>query len=94
MFLTRAGLSKEAFIGTIAIIGASVDVMRLFVYGMQRFSNVDSRAAMFIAVAAVSAWLGSFIGSRLLKKITMRAVRIMIGSMLLVLGTALATGIV
>jgi uncharacterized membrane protein YfcA len=94
VFLTRAGLSKEALIGTIACIGASVDVMRLFVYGLQRFSHVDSRAAGFIAVAAVSAWLGSFIGSRLLKKITMRTVRIMIGSMLLVLGTALASGIV
>jgi uncharacterized protein len=94
VFLTRAGLSKEALIGTIAFIGASVDIMRLIVYGSQRFSHAGSDVAVFVAIAAVSAWLGSFIGSRLLKKITLRTVRILIGTMLLVLGSALASGIV
>ncbi|MFC1607249.1 TSUP family transporter [Candidatus Latescibacterota bacterium] len=94
LFLTRAGLSKEALIGTVAFIGASVDIMRLFVYGTQRLSQMDSDVAIFVGIATVSAWFGSFIGSRLLQKITLRTVKIMIGCMLLVLGCALAAGIV
>ena len=94
LFLTRAGLQKQAFIGTIALISMGVDVMRLFVYGIHRFSHIGSKTALFVLVATLSAWAGSFLGSRLLTKITMRTVRLLIGIMLLVLGSALASGIV
>ncbi|MFC1537959.1 TSUP family transporter [Candidatus Latescibacterota bacterium] len=94
VFLTRAGLRKEAFIGTIAIIGASVDVMRIFVYGLHRFSNIEKDTVLFVFVATVSAWAGSFLGSRLLKKIKLRIIRIIIGCMLLLLGCSLALGFI
>ncbi|MFC1541105.1 TSUP family transporter [Candidatus Latescibacterota bacterium] len=94
VFLTRAGLRKEAFIGTIAVIGACVDVMRIFVYGLHRFSNIEKDTVLFVFVATVSAWAGSFLGSRLLKKIKLRIIRIIIGCMLLLLGCSLALGFI
>ncbi|MFC1650188.1 TSUP family transporter [Candidatus Latescibacterota bacterium] len=94
VFLTRAGLGKEAFIGTIAVIGACVDIMRIFVYGLHRFSYIGKDTVLYIAVATCSAWAGSFLGSRFLKKIRLSIIRIMIGYMLLFLGFSLALGFI
>ncbi len=93
MFLIKAGLSKEAFVATVAVIGASVDIMRLFVYGIHRFSHISGDIVLLVICAIIGAWSGSFIGSRLLKKITMKSVRLIIGIMLLSLGAALASGV-
>jgi len=98
IFLTRAGLSKEAFVGTIAVVATMVDIVRIFVYGLtvfhKHFTHIDPSVVMLVFIAVFSAWAGSFIGSRLLKKITMRGLRSIIGILLLALGIALGSGLV
>lgn len=98
IFLTRAGLSKESFVGTIAVVATLVDIVRIFVYGLtvfqKHFSMIEPEKWVLVLIAVIAAWAGSFIGSRLLGKITMRALRIIIGILLLFLGFALGSGIV
>jgi hypothetical protein len=46
-----------------------------------------------ILAATLAAFLGSFIGARLMKKVTLRAVQIIVGGMLIVVGAGLASGL-
>jgi len=98
IFLTRAGLSKEQFVGTIAVVATLVDIVRISVYGLtfftRHFDVIGGSGWMLVGVASVSAWVGSFGGSRMLKKITMRGVRIIVGTLLLLLGIGLGSGVV
>lgn len=97
IFLTHAGLAKEQLVGTIAIVATLVDFVRVGVYGATfytRHISMITDAGLLVAVASLAAFAGSFIGSRLLKKVTMTTVRAIIGTLLFLLGTALATGLV
>jgi hypothetical protein len=42
----------------------------------------------------MAAFLGTFIGSRLIKKITMRLIQLIVGVMMLALGMGIATGLI
>lgn len=97
-FLVRAGLDKDEFIGTGVVSAIVVDVSRLAIYGMTFFSKHfttlgEHGESGLIMAGILSAWLGSFIGVRLLKKITIKTVQLIVGGMLLVLSIALALGI-
>ncbi len=98
IFLTRAGLSKEQFVGSIALIALLVDIVRISVYGStvfrEHFASIGTEGFLLVLTASFSAWIGSFIGRRLLTKITMRTARLIIGYLLLGLGLGLASGIV
>ena len=98
MFLIRAGLDKTAFIATVAVAAVMVDVTRMIVYGAtvlgERFGTGGGRGVGLVAVATIAAFAGTFLGSRMLKKITMRTVRTIVGIVLFVIGMALAAGIV
>ncbi len=98
-FLAKAGLSKEVFIGTGVVAAVVVDISRLLVYGFTFFSRdflaiSKSGGAGLIAAASLSAFVGSFAGSRLIKKVTLKTVKLIVGGMLLVLAVALGSGIV
>lgn len=93
-FLIRCGLSKEAFIATGVVIACLVDVSRISIYGTH-FSAIgfgDNGLLLLAAVAA--AFSGAFIGTRLLKKVTMRAVQITVSAMLLGIAIGLGAGII
>ena len=47
-----------------------------------------------ITAAILVAFLGSFIGSRLVKKITMRTIQLIVGVLLLLISIALGVGVV
>ena len=47
-----------------------------------------------IVAAIMVAFLGSFIGSRLVKKITMRTIKLIVGVLLLLISIALGVGVV
>lgn len=98
-FLIRIGLPKDVFIGSMVVSAVAVDVSRLIVYGSTFFSRdfsiLAERGGVGLVVAgSLAAFLGAYIGSRLLKKITMRAIQITVGVMLFVLSIALGTGLV
>ena len=97
IFLIRAGLDTTAFVATIAVVAGMVDVVRLTVYGLTflggHFAAIGSGWGL-VAAACLGALAGSISGRMLLKKITMRQVRFIVGTLLLLLGTGLASGLV
>lgn len=98
-FLVNLGLSKEAFIGTVVLSAIAVDISRLSIYGLTFVSRdvalLKEHGLIGLMVAGtIAAFIGSFVGSRLLRKITMRTVQIIVGSMLMILATALGSGLI
>ena len=98
-FLMPCGLVKEAFIGTNVICAVAVDVTRLSVYGTMALkggfeSLRDAHAASLVVTATLSAFAGSLVGAKVMHKITMELVRRLVGALLLVLGAAIALGLV
>jgi uncharacterized membrane protein YfcA len=93
-FLIRAGLSKEVFIGTTVVVSTFVDMTRLGVYAT-RFANTDlSDNITLVLSATLAGILGSFIGNKLLKKVTLDFLQTLIAIMLIVLSIALALGLI
>jgi len=99
LFLLKAGLTKESFIATGISIAILIDISRITVYGSSfLFSKIESikdeRSLAFVIVACLSAFIGSFFGKRLLKKVTIRNVQIVVSLLLLVFALLLGTGII
>lgn len=96
-FLLRAGLSKEAFVATGAVAAVVVDATRLVVYGAGSLSAHLSQSRELIvpiSVATVCAFIGSYFGKRLLKKVTLRTVQLVVAFAMLAIGTGLVLGAV
>lgn len=96
-FLIKAGLTKEEFIGTSVISSIAVDTIRILVYGWSLYSEkftdaLSSNMKGILMAASLTAFLGSYIGSRMLKKITFKTIQLIVGTMLLVLGVAIGLG--
>lgn len=96
-FLAKVGVSTQGFVGTNAVIGLLVDLVRLAVYGTIFFvvedGGFESRQWLLIAVGVVAAFAGVLIGKRYLHKVTMRSIQIVTGVLLLVIAVALGSGI-
>lgn len=93
-FLIRAGLTKEAFIGTTVVISSFVDFTRLSVYAT-RILNLDLQENLpLLLCATLSAMTGAFIGNKLLKKVTLQFLHYSVAILLLVLSLALGLGII
>ncbi len=98
-FLIRSGLSKEVFIGTAVLSAVVVDVSRLVVYGstffVRHFTSVSGEGGAGLIIAgALAAFTGSFLGRRLLTKVTFKTVQRIVGVLLFVLAAALGSGLV
>ncbi|MGZ5244325.1 MAG: sulfite exporter TauE/SafE family protein [Bacteroidia bacterium] len=73
-FLIRFGLSKEAFIATGVFIACFIDITRLTVY-YKNIENINLQENYkVLLVAILCAFAGAFLGSKLLKKVTLAAV--------------------
>jgi len=96
-FLIKAGLDKEAFIGTGTVSAVIVDAARLLVYGLSfyasRFSDLTGTWPLVFA-ATLAAFLGAFIGKRMLKKITLGAIQLIAGIMLIMIGLGMVSGLI
>lgn len=93
-FLIRCGLSKESFIASGVVIACLVDVARLGVYAA-RFSAADASANASLLIAAAScAFIGVWAGTRLVHKVTLRAVRRLVAVLLLAIALGLSAGII
>ncbi|MBI5059543.1 sulfite exporter TauE/SafE family protein [candidate division KSB1 bacterium] len=97
-FLARAGLSGAQFIGTSVAIAVLIDLTRLSVYipglkwGDVLLANVE-RGELMIA-AMLAAMVGTLIGSRFLHRTTVKGIRGTVAVLLVVLGLALAAGLI
>ena len=97
-FLIQSGLSKESFIGTGVTCAVLVDVARLSVYGAAILSGPfgmgpDASGWGLVLAATLSAFTGAFLGVRLLGRITLEAVRRLVGVLLVLLAVALGAGL-
>jgi uncharacterized membrane protein YfcA len=101
-FLIKAGLDRNAFIGTSVVCAILVDLVRLSVYGSAFWAGtflnrelVDSKElGPLVLTAVLCAFAGSFLGKKLLHKVTLKSVQILVGFLLLVLGAAIGAGLV
>lgn len=98
-FLLRAGLDKQSFLGTTTVSAVIVDVSRLLVYGVSFFSKDfsvlrDQGGIGLVAVASLAAFIGSAVGTRLVKKVTLQTINRLVGTLLLLLALALGAGLV
>ncbi|MDD5038049.1 MAG: sulfite exporter TauE/SafE family protein [Dehalococcoidales bacterium] len=96
-FLLKTGLDKEAFVGTNAVSGFIVDIVRVIVYSASfytsNFALITGDLRLLVLIAIVFAFIGSFFGARLVKKVTFTAIQYIVGIMLLVVGAGLAAGL-
>ena len=98
-FLIRCGLTKEQFVGTGAVCAVIVDMVRLLVYGWlfhgRSFQAVmDSGQAHLVWLGVFSAFAGSWLGTRWLKKITLESVQRMVGILLILMALAIGGGLI
>lgn len=93
-FLIKCNLSKEAFVATGIVVACMVDFSRLGVY-MTRFTKSGLHDNLTLVLAAtLSAFIGAYLGNRLLKKVTLKTVQVIVTVMLFTLSIALGLGIV
>ncbi|WP_299213092.1 sulfite exporter TauE/SafE family protein [uncultured Aquimarina sp.] len=91
-FLIKAGLSKEAFIGTAVVVSTFVDFTRLSVYATNVTESGISDNLPLVICATLSAIAGAFIGNKLLKKVTLKFLQIVVAIMLILISVALGAG--
>jgi uncharacterized membrane protein YfcA len=93
-FLIKSGLSKEAYIATGVVIACLVDFTRLSVYA-SRFKDANLNEHLYLIISAtIAAITGALIGSKLLKKVTLRFIQVLVAIMLVVISLALGAGII
>lgn len=93
-FLTKVGLSKEAFIATGVLIACMIDISRMSVY----FSNIskvkDSLNLNLLIIATLAAFIGVYFGNKLVKKITINTIQKIVALMIIIFAIVLGFGIV
>ncbi len=98
-FLSKVGISTQAFVGTNAVIGFMVDVVRIAAYafvfwGAETNSPFSQDQWPLILSCIVAAFAGVMISKRFLHKITMKTVETLTGILLLIIAMALGAGII
>ena len=96
MFLLKSGLDPQHLVATGAMIAILVDLSRVATYAAA-FSQVDldpvGREGLLVVAGALSAFAGAYLGTRFLRKTTIGTVRTAVALLMLVIGAALAGGL-
>lgn len=93
-FLIRAGLGKDAFIGTGVVIGSFIDFTRISVYATRyKASDLTDNLALVLA-ATCAAIAGAFLGNKMLKKVTIGFLQRFIAIGLIAISLALGAGLI
>ena len=92
-FLVRHRLGKSTFVATTVAISSLVDITRLSVYSTN-FLNLNYSDYYQLGFFSVfSAVTGSFVGNKLLKKVTIEQIKKIVALLLILLGISLLIGI-
>jgi uncharacterized membrane protein YfcA len=97
MFLLRSGLSAERFVATGVMIAILIDISRLTTYAASFTSgglHFGGREGLLIVVGTLSAFLGAYVATRRLAGTTIGTVRYSVAGLMLVIGVALAAGLI
>lgn len=93
-FLIRSGLTKESYLATGVVIACLIDVSRLSVYASHFASVTLHEHGALLLVAALAAFLGAFLGNRLVQKTTLGFIQILVAVMLCVIALGLGMGVI
>lgn len=98
-FLIRAGLEKKVLVGTMVVSAVVVDMSRLVVYGVTFLRHdtsmlADNNIMGLVLAGSIAAFAGSFVGARLLHKVTLGVLQKFIAVTLIILAVAMALGMV
>lgn len=98
-FLIRTGLEKEKLIGTMVSASIFIDITRIAVYSnsflnTEIFSAGKGNILYLIITGIIAAFAGSFLGSKLLKKVTIKSIKYSVAAMLIVIGLLLGAGVI
>src|SRR3989344_2431856 len=91
-FLIKAGLSKEVFVATTIVISCFVDFTRLSIYATRFVKSGLGENIGLVTIATLAAIAGSFIGNKLLKKVTLKFIQVLVAIMLILISIALGAG--
>ena len=93
-FLIRAGLSKESFVATTVVVSSFVDFTRLSVYSVNFAKAGLSQNLVLVSTVTLFGILGSFVGNKLLKKVTIDSIQTTVAILLIIISIGLGTGII
>jgi len=93
-FLIKANLSKESYIATGVVIACVIDITRLSVYATHVFNPSTLQNVPLLLAATLSAFVGAYIGNKLVKKITVKFMHYLVAGMLVIFGLLLGCGII
>lgn len=93
-FLLRYGLQKEVLIATGVVIACMIDLTRLSIYFSASASYDIWENDILLILAIFSAFLGAYLGNKLLKKVTLNFVQTLASIMIITLALLLAFGVI
>jgi uncharacterized protein len=93
-FLIRTNLSKEAFIASGVCIACLVDMSRLTIYIPEIIHNDIPLNYGLLLAATVAAFLGVYLGNKLLQKTTIKSLQTIVAFLLFIFGGLLIFGII
>lgn len=93
MFLLKAGLNKQQFIATGVVLAVMVDLSRMLIYGVNAVAAQKNVDWLLVIVATFSAFIGAFVGSRLIKKMTIRSIQLIVSGLLVLVALGLIMGV-
>lgn len=101
-FLSKSGLDKKQFVGTSNAISLVIDISRIPVYlgfislGTTKELNLAaslSDGKMLLIIGIIFAFVGTFVGKRLIEKTTIVGVQRLVGVLLFLMGGLMIAGI-
>jgi hypothetical protein len=96
MFLAKANVTKEEFVATSSAIGFLIDISRITMYftsfSILKSSEIGSYPILIISV--VVAFIGSYVGSKLLGKTTIGSIQKTVAIFLLLVGILVTLGFI
>lgn len=93
MFLIKAGLEKEAFVATGVVLAVLVDIARMVIYGADISAHDRAIDWPLVIRACASAFIGAYVGAKVLLKVTFRSVQLIVSALLIVVGVGLIAGV-
>jgi uncharacterized membrane protein YfcA len=97
-FLIKAGMAKEAFMGTSVVSAVIVDTARLPVYGLSIYRKsvelLPSDMIGIVLAATLAAFVGAYFGARLIGEVTLRGIQLTVAAAMAMIGFCLAIGLI
>lgn len=97
IFLLRSGMDADRFIATGVMIAVLIDLSRLSAFAAAfTTAGLDptGREMALVATGTICATVGAWIAMRRIDKVTITSVRFMVAGLMLLIGAALAAGVI